>query len=288
LRYLKDHALRFIQDLRNGFKVKPSDVTWVLTVPAIWDSQGKQFMRLAATAANLIADMTSDNLIIALEPEVASVWCKQLSVKDFFEEGSPGGKMEDVPGIQYILVDCGGGTIDITVHEILPDGYLKELHRATGGPWGGECVDENFRLLLKDIFQTDVWDRYEKEFPAEFHMMMYNFSLKKSSEKEEDVDIECLYNLTKLAEKKQDMPLFSKDKSDVTWLEGTIRITYKKFVSLFAESLGEIGGRIEALLSTPGFKINILLFVGGYASSKCLRKEMMRQFGSRAGGGGGG
>ena len=39
-------------------------------------------------------------------------------------------------GTRYLVVDCGGGTVDITVHEILPYGRLKELHRASGGPYG--------------------------------------------------------------------------------------------------------------------------------------------------------
>ena len=37
-----------------------------------------------------------------------------------------------------MLVDCGGGTVDITVHEIaIDDGqHLKEVFKATGGPYG--------------------------------------------------------------------------------------------------------------------------------------------------------
>lgn len=36
-----------------------------------------------------------------------------------------------------MVVDCGGGTVDITVHEISKtDGKLKELFKATGGPYG--------------------------------------------------------------------------------------------------------------------------------------------------------
>ena len=32
-----------------------------------------------------------------------------------------------------MVVDCGGGTVDITVHEIIDkQGSLKELHKATG------------------------------------------------------------------------------------------------------------------------------------------------------------
>lgn len=36
-----------------------------------------------------------------------------------------------------MVVDCGGGTVDITVHEMENDsGNLKELYKATGGPYG--------------------------------------------------------------------------------------------------------------------------------------------------------
>lgn len=40
-------------------------------------------------------------------------------------------------GTRYIVVDCGGGTVDITVHELDTKlGTLKELYKATGGPYG--------------------------------------------------------------------------------------------------------------------------------------------------------
>ena len=40
-------------------------------------------------------------------------------------------------GSRYMVVDCGGGTVDITVHEITnKEGQLKELLKATGGPYG--------------------------------------------------------------------------------------------------------------------------------------------------------
>jgi molecular chaperone DnaK (HSP70) len=40
-------------------------------------------------------------------------------------------------GTRYMVVDCGGGTVDITVHELSEcNGTLRELHKATGGPWG--------------------------------------------------------------------------------------------------------------------------------------------------------
>ena len=33
---------------------------------------------------------------------------------------------------------------------MLPDGTLKELHAATGGPWGGQLVNEAFEKMISD------------------------------------------------------------------------------------------------------------------------------------------
>ena len=39
-----------------------------------------------------------------------------------------------------MVVDCGGGTVDITVHEMgRHTGKLKVLFKATGGPYGSVC-----------------------------------------------------------------------------------------------------------------------------------------------------
>ena len=48
---------------------------------------------------------------------------------------------------RYMVVDCGGGTVDITVHEMCNEGgKLKELFKATGGPFGSTTVDEAFKV----------------------------------------------------------------------------------------------------------------------------------------------
>ncbi|NWI76597.1 HS12B protein, partial [Dryoscopus gambensis] len=78
LRYLKEHALNTIKEASFQTVYDQEEVTWVLTVPAIWSAAAKQFMRLAAKEAGIVSDMISENLIIALEPEAASLWCKQL------------------------------------------------------------------------------------------------------------------------------------------------------------------------------------------------------------------
>jgi len=43
---LKTHLYQILGD--RGIRVEPTDIKWVLTVPAIWDDAAKEFMREAA------------------------------------------------------------------------------------------------------------------------------------------------------------------------------------------------------------------------------------------------
>lgn len=52
--------------------------------------------------------MFSEKLIIALEPEAAAIWCKQLPREGFVAEGADRQKFEESPGTQFVVVDCGG------------------------------------------------------------------------------------------------------------------------------------------------------------------------------------
>lgn len=55
LRYLKEDVLKVISANTYRSKFKESDFIWVLTVPAIWGSSAKQFMRIAATEVTTIS-----------------------------------------------------------------------------------------------------------------------------------------------------------------------------------------------------------------------------------------
>ncbi|CAM4463659.1 unnamed protein product [Lepidochelys olivacea] len=260
LRYMKDHALNTIREASYQTVYVTEDVTWVITVPAIWDASARQFMRLAAKEAGLISDMFSEKLIIALEPEAASVWCKQLPQEGFVAEG--------------------GGTIDITVHEIQENQSLKELHKASGGGWGGDTVDEKFKEFLKEIFQDGVWEKYAQNHPAECHKMMYDFGLQKCSSNREEVYMRCYHNLTKVAEhKKKDISLFFDGIKGVLWCDGTIMITYEKMKSFFAYSVRQTIGALQEILNKPEMaKVQYILLVGGFASSIILRDEIYQTF----------
>ncbi|MFT7816376.1 heat shock 70 kDa protein 12A-like [Arapaima gigas] len=282
LRYLKDHALQSIREHTSGREFIASDVTWVLTVPAIWEPAAKQFMREAAVEAGLVSDFHSDQLILALEPEAASVWCKQLPSEGFVAQGaSQDNRLEQNPGTQYVVVDCGGGTIDITVHEVLQGGSLKELLKASGGDMGGETVTNKYISFLRDLFHPDVWDKYEIQNPSELQKMIYDFTAQKCFGGDEDIYIQCPFNLAMFAGQKQDITHYFEGVQGVSWQDGMFKITHSKFKSFFEQSVAKIIKDIYSIISTPEIHIDFILLVGGYASCNILQKEIHKHFSYR-------
>ncbi|XP_031433636.1 heat shock 70 kDa protein 12A-like [Clupea harengus] len=281
IRYLKDHALDMLSEHTCGRTFSASDVTWVLTVPGIWEPAAKQFMREAAIQGGLVTETDSSKLIIALEPEAASVWCKQLPSDGFISEGLDNEILEQKPGTQYIVVDCGGGTVDITVHRVLEGGLLKELDKASGNDMGGGTVDFKFKNVLRDTFGSVLWDKYEKQNPTEVQRMMFDFTTFKCAKKMRDIYIPCHYNLTTSTLKNLNIGSFFKDGQGVSWSDGSIKVSLSKLKEFFKESVDKIVQDIQAILHKPEIHIDHILLVGGYASCKILQNEVKEQFGGQ-------
>uniref|UniRef100_A0A3B5QU71 Heat shock 70 kDa protein 12A-like n=2 Tax=Xiphophorus maculatus TaxID=8083 RepID=A0A3B5QU71_XIPMA len=275
LRFLKDDALKTINSKAPGQNFTPSDFTWVLTVPAIWDESAKQFMREAATQAGIVTEGTEDKLMIALEPEAASVWCKKLPSDGFITENHNSNSLDQTKGFQTIIVDCGGGTIDITVHKILNNGALKEKHRASGNNLGGQTVDRKFQEFLREIFTDGVWDEYEETYPSEVQKMIFEFSRLKQVD--EDIEIPCPFNLGKLARRKKDIEKFFESVQGASWNKGVIKISREKLRSFYDESLQGMTKSLKEILEKD-LKIDFILLVGGFAESKILRQHIIEQF----------
>uniref|UniRef100_W5L047 Heat shock 70 kDa protein 12A-like n=1 Tax=Astyanax mexicanus TaxID=7994 RepID=W5L047_ASTMX len=277
LKFMKDHALEMIGRHTSGVKYSASDATWILTVPAIWSAAAKQFMREAATEAGLVTDYEPDRLVVALEPEAASVWCRQLPSEGFMEgdlEGSE--KIEEVPGTQYMVVDCGGGTIDITVHEVVQGGCLKELHRVSGSDMGGQTVDKNFKTFLRELFSRKVFDKFEENHPSELQRLMYDFSICKRCEG--NVFVQCPINLKELASRDQDIEAYFDGNIDADWDSGQILLSGGKLKSLHADSLRSIESLIKDILKNRNLNINYIFLVGGFALSPYVYSFVREKF----------
>ena len=132
-------------------------------------------MRRAAHNAGLIETESSSRLLLALEPEAAVASC--------LHDVNPVIKLPT--GTKFCMVDCGGGTIDITSHNIASGGSdgsgplcLNEIAAPVGGDWGSLRVDENFLLVvIGPLLGAGLLSRLY-HLPATKHQLMEEFELK--------------------------------------------------------------------------------------------------------------
>ena len=85
-----------------------------------------------------------DRLSLALEPECASLYCHH--VREFKEDS-------------YLLVDIGGGTVDIVSHRII-EGHFEEIDLPKGNAWGGVTVNATFQKFLGQALEDPNFSSY--------------------------------------------------------------------------------------------------------------------------------
>ena len=67
-------------------------------------------MRKSAVEAKIVDHINSSNLLLCLEPEGASIQCREDSEESV--------RNQMTKGSVVMVLDCGGGTVDITVHKL--------------------------------------------------------------------------------------------------------------------------------------------------------------------------
>ncbi|WAR26386.1 HS12A-like protein, partial [Mya arenaria] len=86
------------------------------------------------------AGLDGNRLKLALEPEAASVWCETVGVDTKIALADPGTK--------FMVIDLGGGTADISVHEKKIDGTLKAIHKSSEFDTKKRCFSEKAKSKI--------------------------------------------------------------------------------------------------------------------------------------------
>jgi hypothetical protein len=112
-------------------------------------------MRRAAYEAGIIDDESSVRLELVLEPEAACIGCE--AENSFLDKGDT-----------FMVLDCGGGTVDITMHRVIersPDLRLDELCPPSGGDWGSTKVDAEFEKFVERLVGSPVFKKFKPSSP---------------------------------------------------------------------------------------------------------------------------
>ncbi|KAM8780392.1 heat shock 70 kDa protein 12A isoform 3-T3 [Rhynchonycteris naso] len=300
LQYFKEQALKELSD-QAGSDFENSDVRWVITVPAIWKQPAKQFMRQAAYQAGLASPENSEQLIIALEPEAASIYCRKLRLHQMIELSSKaavnGYSSRDTvaagfaQGDKYVVVDSGGGTVDLTVHQIrLPEGHLKELYKATGGPYGSLGVDYEFEKLLCKIFGEDFIEQFKIKRPAAWVDLMIAFESRKRAaapDRTNPLNITLPFSFIDYYKKFRghsvEHALRKSNVDFVKWSsQGMLRMSPDAMNALFKPTIDSIIEHLRDLFQKPEVStVKFLFLVGGFAEAPLLQQAVQAAFGDK-------
>ncbi|XP_076088281.1 heat shock 70 kDa protein 12B-like [Mytilus galloprovincialis] len=277
IKALVNHLLETLDTQGTG--VKHDEVQWVLTVPAIWTDTAKQFMRSSAEEAGI----NPDKLILSLEPEAASILCQYLPIT----KSEKGFEMSKI-GTEYMVVDLGGGTADITVHQKVEKDQLKEKHRATGNNCGGTSVDNRFFILLENIFGKSLMESLKKENPLAYLDLERSFEAAKRNidpNNKGKVTMTIPFTtLDKLCKKinKTDFETLveaSDYANEIKLLNDKIRFNIDLIVNLFKPSIDSVILLMKEVLRSKSTKgVTHFLMVGGFSECSLLQNEIRKSF----------
>lgn len=277
---LKEHMMGHIE--KQKIKIREHEIKWVLTVPAMWTDKAKEFMRESAEKAGI----RSDRLLIALEPEAASIFCQYLPTDEIAgaeDELSIAG--EDV---KYLVVDIGGGTVDITAHHKVTDDELRELCSASGGACGGTTVDREFQNLFENIVGEVVMEHLKNEKTASYLDLLREFETVKrtvSSTTRQFINFTIPFtDLTELCTSHLDKDF--KTAVNESEYEGKILLVGDKMrmdrllmMSLFDTACQNIVKEIRKVMDRiPTTNLKTFLLVGGFSESSIVQDAIREAF----------
>ena len=225
-----------------------------------------------------------------MEPEAAAIFCEKeiLAVKKGY-----------IDITDYLIVDCGGGTVDIAAHRLSKDNgniSIEELASPKGGASGGFSVNHLFEKMLWKLFTItdqeqidEIKTTYAREWTKlvskDFEGAKHSFE---ANETHQEFFITIPEKLCRAIESITKMTMTNLTTSyteyNVTWddEENALVLDYFTMSRLFQPVVSEIIAWIEQSLRRPEcHNIQTVLLVGGFANSSYLFEEVKDAFVSR-------
>ena len=243
-------------------------------------------------------EFTHEHLTLCLEPEVAAIYCQQITgdqIADYCDEVQPGPN----PSTRYMVLDIGGGTVDITAQRI-EDGVIEVIDIPTGNDCGGTKVNEQFSHLLQEIVSDPNFDQFLNRNPTSFatHKAVLNQLLYKEFEEEKVKFGEKYVNAhtrqyeTRTDKEEAKINLHKKfvqfytpevieegcerlsHNGEIQYDDDTLYITYSEFEQLFKPAVkGIVDCTLNSLSRLEG-KIDTIYLVGGFGGCKYIHGQV--------------
>ena len=199
-----------------------------------------------------------------------------------------------IKGTTVMVLDCGGGTVDITIHKLTsnPDEKFlcEELLPSSGGcEWGSKYVDLYFEQFLADFFGEELYNVYKQNAMARLDILKHFEMLKRKfnpgveersrlqlSYLGEELSASRLGELVKEFNKKHEASNHIKQRG-----ASSIDLTGPLMNSFFKPLFENIKTKVKQLIDQAEQKVspvNFIFMVGGFSESPFLKSEIKKNF----------
>ena len=224
-----------------------------------------------------------------MEPESAAIHCQRKATE-------AGRAPEYIMRPQsYIVIDIGGGTVDIASHSIVGS-RIEEIAASAGNFCGGTTVNEEFSKFLQKFVDDPKFSRYvqsgtveeQTQHKADLNRLLYGntgFESQKmrfgSGEGQNSYYFEFPHSFWRLYKDsilKRGQQLSSKEGVQVDDEGAVMRINDSKMAEFFQPAIDGIVNLIEShLQENKGARTtDTICWVGGFGGCKYLRNELQR------------
>ncbi|GBB88696.1 hypothetical protein RclHR1_15260006 [Rhizophagus clarus] len=255
----------------NGIKLE--NVLFILSVPAEYDDIAIRTMRECMYNAELIGDdLYTERLQFTTEPEAAAIYCMDnLKEHDLFRNGTT-----------FMIVDCGGGTVDLTTRKLLNNKQLGEVTERTGGFYGSTFIDRAFKNYLRRKLGKDAIDSFEKEQYGQLQYIVQEFCENaKLPFTGDDTSFNYELDLEDFIVLLEDYVSDGDVKKELENDENLIKFDYEAIKSMFDPIVENIITLIRNQLNNSrekGSTPSIMFLVGGFSESNYLQKRIKDEF----------
>ncbi|MCJ1470578.1 hypothetical protein MMC07_009224 [Pseudocyphellaria aurata] len=243
---LREHAERVLCHKLPEGALFSSPLEFVITVPAVWSNAAQSKTRACAEKAGM---GLGSGLHIISEPEAAAMYTLDAMDPHSVEIGDT-----------FVLVDAGGGTVDLisyTVTALKPLLQITEASPGSGSLCGSSFLDRIFQKFLKDRFGSDdAWDddileeatkRFETVIKKSFCGVAEDFMVP-------------VHGLG--------------DDPSMGVSRGKLRVTAAEVEGIFKPVVEEVINLVRGQIKATSNRVSAVLLVGGFGQSAYLRDRI--------------
>ncbi|KAJ3125822.1 hypothetical protein HK098_008210 [Nowakowskiella sp. JEL0407] len=242
------------------------------TVPVFWNLRQQNVMREAVYKARMISNMDSKNLMFCEEP-VAGLLC-YVNSQDF-----------NLPlPANVLILDAGGGTVDLFQCKILGNRDVAEVTQADGGFFGSTLVDRYFWDFIRETIGTEAYEELwnnPRLRGSKIDFINHWDGIKRGFDENEAAWSDALMGGYKHINLSWELcKVIPEHVMDRFPYKGEIRLEKRHLKSFFDPAVEEILRMVIKQLDqagkTPFNKLDALVMIGGFCNSPYLRDRVLK------------